>query len=50
MVKLTISSGSRQKWRLDKRVVGQRTNCLTQKKFDQTNLKKPFTLESDDEH
>ena len=49
MVKLTISTGCRQKWRLDKRV-GQRTTCLTQKKFDHTNLKKTFTLKSDEEH
>ena len=51
MVKLTISSGSRQKWRLEKR--GRAKNYLSDsEKFDQTNLrKKPFTtLKSDEEH
>ena len=39
MVKLTISSGSRQKWRLDKR--GRAKNYLSDSDKPE---KKPFTL------
>ena len=50
MAKLTISSGSRQKRRLDKR--GRAKNYLSdsEKIWSDKPEKKPFTLKTDEEH